>query len=71
MTETEKRAIMVPLLKVTALATRIQQKLVIGDRIGWPADVEGDLAEGRRLLRHARVEIGVVEAKRRFEARWP
>jgi len=71
MTEKEKREIVVPLLKATALAARIQQKLVIGDRIGWPADVDAEIFEGKLLLRHARAEIGAAEAKRRFEARWP
>jgi hypothetical protein len=66
----ETRAAMAAILKAVSLAASVQRRLVISDQVGWPADVAGDLAEGRRLLRVAEVELGAAAARERFEARY-
>ena len=66
----EMRAAMAALLKAAALAASVGRRLAISDAVGWGVDVSGDLAEGRRLLRHANAELVAAQARRRFEARY-
>lgn len=69
MTEAERRAVMVPLLRAAALAANIEKRLTISEQVGWPVDVSEDVAEGQRLLRQAQVELGVAQARERFQVR--
>jgi hypothetical protein len=69
MNATEQRAVLVPLLRSITLATRLAKRQSIAAQVGWPVDVTADVAEARRLLRQAQLELGAAQARERFERR--
>jgi hypothetical protein len=70
MNQSEYRAVMVPLLKAAALTARLEKRRTIAAEVGWPMpDPSAEVAEGRRLLRQARLELGAAQARVRFQSR--
>jgi len=71
MTKGENRDVITPLLRAAALLARIEKRVTIAEQVGWPVDVSADVAEGRRLLRQSRLELGAAHARQPFRARYP